>query len=613
MMDSANQQVIAERYPPRSARSASVTPPSRPSGAHPLPGLAAERPSPEHDVHAAQGRADEAYRAASASCPTRGGARNECDEDTVSPGSRAPEEDSAGGSAVLRRRIRFVHRQPRPDRREHVRQHAPTGAATKPGDVCTINGRRGRLNECLECIPDRQRLNSMDARDAMLQKCHGADGQSMPNSNRIRDGLPRDVSTNCARMEEVMRERQHQHVPPPPPAIDERIASALGVSDMSAADLTALIAEAEPAAADADATAEPLPPGCARPREAGRHRRRRCRSCSGEPDARPPARRHSAAASAARRGAVARVCGALGSCSSPRRRSSATPPRHYCAIDTRRWSTKSSRSCSSWPPPTPRSRRSTLRLPPVRSVASTASSVTCAAALMQPDVWIAEQLRLPVLDRKGGSVYAWPPSQHVSAAAPPPSPSLQQARQLSSPGRELAGRPRARGGAPPRGSAAGVCILRAAAPRERGPEGRGEQEVARWNDAARSRRAREQGSRPPLSSWAGAVPGPLLRLRRSSRECLQQPRQLAAEPHLGAASRRDPLPEIAWEAAVSSRLIHPAGRPRSLLSGRRTGRGPFSLAAWRATSCADAAMPRQLFPILPRKPDVAHTRQIRRV
>ena len=36
---------------------------------------------------------------------------------------------------------------------------------------------------------------------------------------------------------------------------------------------------------------------------------------------------------------------------------------------------------------------------------------------MQPDVWIAETLRLPHLDRKGGPVLAWPPGDQASAAA----------------------------------------------------------------------------------------------------------------------------------------------------------------------------------------------------
>jgi len=49
---------------------------------------------------------------------------------------------------------------------------------------------------------------------------------------------------------------QQTHTHAPKPAIDERIASALGASDMSSADLAALIAEAEQAAADADAAAE---------------------------------------------------------------------------------------------------------------------------------------------------------------------------------------------------------------------------------------------------------------------------------------------------------------------------------------------------------------------
>jgi hypothetical protein len=31
--------------------------------------------------------------------------------------------------------------------------------------------------------------------------------------------------------------------------------------------------------------------------------------------------------------------------------------------------------------------------------------------LMQPDVWIRDTLRLPVLHRGGGAIYAWPPAQ----------------------------------------------------------------------------------------------------------------------------------------------------------------------------------------------------------
>jgi len=59
----------------------------------------------------------------------------------------------------------------------------PWGGA-KPGDVCMIDGRRGRLNERLECVPD-ERLDSMDARDAALQKCH-VPTVSLADSNRIR-------------------------------------------------------------------------------------------------------------------------------------------------------------------------------------------------------------------------------------------------------------------------------------------------------------------------------------------------------------------------------------------------------------------------------------------
>jgi len=208
---------------------------------------------------------------------------------------------------------------------------------------------------------------------------------------------------------------QHKHNPAPPPAIDERIASALGSADRSAAELTALIADAEAAAADADATAE---------------------------------RERTAALDPAKLVDTTRAGAALAAANLTRDRMRAAIPR----LQQLREQARSREYAARW----------ALKLAEVEkqrdavaamlrdrypalvgeivaimqhiaeadaAVHQINSSAPAGAkrletverhvrgALVQPDVWIAEQLRLPQLDRKGGPLLAWPPQHQVSVAA----------------------------------------------------------------------------------------------------------------------------------------------------------------------------------------------------
>jgi len=205
---------------------------------------------------------------------------------------------------------------------------------------------------------------------------------------------------------------QQKHTPAPAPAIDERIASALGASNMSSADLSALINAAEAAAADADAAAE----------------RERANALD-------PARVVDAAA----------VGSALTAANLTRDRMRAAIPRLQQLHDqarSREYAARWALQCAE----AERQRDAAAamlrdRYPALvgeivtimRHLAAADAAVNrgapdCArrlesverhvrGELFQPDVSTPEQLRLPVLDRRGGPVFAWPPAHQVSAAA----------------------------------------------------------------------------------------------------------------------------------------------------------------------------------------------------